>query len=95
MYSVLNLRAGTEPVLSFVWRIEEGGRTARNEREGVVRQDGRDGRRVWRCEVVFGAGVLSLTLWRCVGDVVLCVAMWRFVGHRASVFGAVALRLVL
>ena len=82
MYSVWNLRAGTVPVLLFDWRIEEGGRKARNEREGVVTEGGRDERRVWRCGAVLGT-------------VALCWALWRCVARYGPVFGAVALCVVL
>ena len=82
MYSVLNLRAGTDPVLLFDWRIEEGGGKARNEREGVVREGGRDERRVWRCGAVLG-------------DVALCYALWSCVWWCGVVFGAVTLYLAL
>ena len=98
MYFVLKLRAGIELVVLFDWRIEKGGRKARTEREGVVREGGRDGGRVWRYGTVFGVVALSLVLWhsvgRCggvLGNVALYLVLWRYVGHCGVVLGVVAL----
>ena len=98
LYFVLSLKAGTEPVLLFDWRIDKGGRKVRNDREGVAREGGRDGRRVERRGAVLGAVALCLVLWQCVGrrgtffgGVSLCLALWHCNRCCGVVFDIVAL----